>query len=81
MLTLETNDLEKGMFSKMMKLSDSKQEASEYKAKERLNSSDKQECEQIRSLCNENYLQGNAFEEKSVLERHGTKTHSQQHFG
>lgn len=53
MLTLETDDLEKGMFSKMMKLTDSKQESSECKTKGRLNSGDKQECEQL-SLCNEN---------------------------
>lgn len=52
MLTLEINDLEEGMFSKMMKLTDTKQESSEYKAKEQLNSGDKQEWKQIRSLCN-----------------------------
>lgn len=52
MLTLEINDLEEGMFSKTMKLTDTKQESSEYKAKEQLNSGDKQEWKQIRSLCN-----------------------------
>lgn len=76
MLTLEASDLEKGMFSKRMKLNDSKQEPREYKAKERLNPSDKQECEQIRSLCNENCLQGNASEANSALESHGAKPHS-----
>lgn len=38
LLTLEINDLEKGMFSKTMKLTDSKQESSERKAKERFSS-------------------------------------------
>lgn len=76
MLTLEINDLEKGMFSKTMKLTDSKQESGQCKAKVQLNSCDKKECEQIRILCNENYLQGNAFEDKNVLERHSIKTHS-----
>lgn len=61
----------------MMKLTGSKQDSGEYKAKEQLNSSDKQEGERIRSLCNENYLQGNTFEDKSVLERRSIKTHSQ----
>jgi len=73
LLTLEINDLEKGMFSKTMKLTDSKQKSSECKAKERLNSGDKQECMQIRSLHKENYLQRNAFDDKNVLERHSIK--------
>lgn len=67
MLTLEINDLKKGMFSKLIKLTDSKQESSECKAKEPLNSGDKQERGQIKSVCNENYLQGNAFEPRKVL--------------
>lgn len=76
MLTLEIDDLKKGMFSKTIKLTDSKQESSEYKAKEPLNSGDKQECGQIKSVCNENYLQGNTFEHKKFLEMHSRKTHS-----
>lgn len=36
------------MFSKTIKLTDSKQESSECKAKEPLNSGDKQECGQIK---------------------------------
>lgn len=67
MLTLEINDLKKGMFSKTIKLTDSKQESSECKAKEPLKSGDKQEYGQIKSVCNENYLQGNAFEHRQVL--------------
>lgn len=58
-----------------MELTDSKQEPSECRARERLSSGDKQEREQIRSLCNENYLQGNTLEDKNVLERHSIKTH------
>lgn len=64
------------MFSTRIKLTDSKQESSEYKAKDPLNSGDKLEGGQIKNVCNENFLLGNAFEHRKVLEMHSRKTNS-----